>query len=162
MYLNIPTLRSTMLVDALCGAVLYAPPRPYIRMTKYGRHHRTLLDLAFFCRGQLFLKARGCHQIRLCRYSYMESVSTLPSYASLHFIWQELRDILSHQESCDCYHGVIPQCMQAAHVLKNDPQYQSNVCMKSNAKLGGTTGTVTVISLVPDSVIRALIINVEK
>lgn len=29
--------------------------------------------------------------------------------------------------------------MQAAHVRKSQPQYCSNVCMKLNAKLGGTT-----------------------
>ncbi|KAH8819457.1 eukaryotic translation initiation factor-like protein 2C 2 [Xylogone sp. PMI_703] len=39
----------------------------------------------------------------------------------------------------DCRFAVVSQMMQAAHVTKANPQYCSNVCMKVNAKLGGTT-----------------------
>jgi eukaryotic translation initiation factor 2C len=43
------------------------------------------------------------------------------------------------KKSCDCRWGVPSQVLQAAHVAKNNPQYISNVLMKVNAKLGGTT-----------------------
>ncbi|KAL3475026.1 Piwi domain-containing protein [Aspergillus californicus] len=43
------------------------------------------------------------------------------------------------KKSCDCRWGVPSQVLQAAHVVKNNPQYISNVLMKVNAKLGGTT-----------------------
>lgn len=43
------------------------------------------------------------------------------------------------KRSADCRYGVVSQCMQYAHVQKAQPQYMSNVCMKFNAKLGGTT-----------------------
>ncbi|KAL4991381.1 Piwi domain-containing protein [Aspergillus falconensis] len=43
------------------------------------------------------------------------------------------------KKSCDCRWGVPSQVMQSAHVAKNNPQYISNVLMKINAKLGGTT-----------------------
>ena len=43
------------------------------------------------------------------------------------------------KKSCDCRFGVVSQCMQNAHVLRAQAQYMSNVCMKFNAKLGGTT-----------------------
>ncbi|KAL8710468.1 MAG: hypothetical protein Q9220_004900 [cf. Caloplaca sp. 1 TL-2023] len=46
------------------------------------------------------------------------------------------------KKSCDCRYGVMSQCMVAPHVLKNNPQYHSNVLMKVNAKLGGTTARV--------------------
>ncbi|KAL9105736.1 MAG: hypothetical protein Q9227_009124 [Pyrenula ochraceoflavens] len=43
------------------------------------------------------------------------------------------------KKSCDCRYGVVSQVMQYAHVQKNNLQYISNVLMKFNAKLGGTT-----------------------
>ncbi|GAB7361269.1 hypothetical protein MBLNU230_g1329t1 [Neophaeotheca triangularis] len=43
------------------------------------------------------------------------------------------------KRSADCRYGVVSQCMQYAHVQKCQGQYISNVCMKFNAKLGGTT-----------------------
>lgn len=43
------------------------------------------------------------------------------------------------KKSCDCRYGVVSQCMQLTQVLKGNPQYYSNVLMKVNAKLGGTT-----------------------
>ena len=43
------------------------------------------------------------------------------------------------KKSSDCRFGIVSQCMQGVHVHKNNPQYHSNVCMKFNAKLGGTT-----------------------
>ncbi|KAJ1932560.1 hypothetical protein FBU59_006328, partial [Linderina macrospora] len=35
-------------------------------------------------------------------------------------------------------HGVQTQCMQSKHVQKANPQYCANLCLKINAKLGGT------------------------
>ncbi|KAI9798585.1 MAG: hypothetical protein M1833_004722 [Piccolia ochrophora] len=46
------------------------------------------------------------------------------------------------KKSCDCRFGVVSQCVQSAHVEKANTQYMSNVCMKFNAKLGGTTARV--------------------
>ncbi|MCJ1285782.1 hypothetical protein MMC26_005123 [Xylographa opegraphella] len=46
------------------------------------------------------------------------------------------------KRSCDCRYGVVSQCMQNAHVKRGQGQYISNVLMKFNAKLGGTTSKV--------------------
>ena len=43
------------------------------------------------------------------------------------------------KKSCDCRYGVVSQVMQLAQVLKGNGQYYSNVLMKVNAKLGGST-----------------------
>ncbi|TLD33673.1 hypothetical protein PspLS_00928, partial [Pyricularia sp. CBS 133598] len=43
------------------------------------------------------------------------------------------------KKSADCRYALVTQCMQAAHVRKNQAQYCSNVAMKVNAKLGGQT-----------------------
>ncbi|MCJ1471702.1 hypothetical protein MMC13_000342, partial [Lambiella insularis] len=43
------------------------------------------------------------------------------------------------KKSSDCRFGVVSQCMQNAHVRRAQGQYISNVLMKFNAKLGGTT-----------------------
>ena len=43
------------------------------------------------------------------------------------------------KKSCDCRYGVVSQVMQYTHVQRNSLQYISNVLMKFNAKLGGTT-----------------------
>ncbi|KAI9745991.1 MAG: hypothetical protein M1818_000672 [Claussenomyces sp. TS43310] len=43
------------------------------------------------------------------------------------------------KKSLDCRYGLVSQMMQSVHVQKAQPQYCSNVCMKLNAKLGGTT-----------------------
>ncbi|KAK4556352.1 Protein argonaute [Recurvomyces mirabilis] len=43
------------------------------------------------------------------------------------------------KRSAECRYGVVTQCMQYAHVQKCQGQYISNVCMKFNAKLGGST-----------------------
>jgi len=48
--------------------------------------------------------------------------------------------------------GVQSQVVQSAHVIKNFPQYSSNVAMKVNAKLGGTTSRT--ISRTPDAQLR--------
>lgn len=50
------------------------------------------------------------------------------------------------KKSADCRYGVVSQCVQPAHVVKCNDQYLSNVCMKVNAKLGGTTSQVKVSS----------------
>ena len=46
------------------------------------------------------------------------------------------------KKSLDCRFGVYSQCVQASNVVKNQGQYISNVLMKFNCKLGGTTCTV--------------------
>jgi eukaryotic translation initiation factor 2C len=43
------------------------------------------------------------------------------------------------KKSCDCRYGVVSQVMQLQQVLKGNGQYYSNVLMKVNAKLGGST-----------------------
>ena len=50
------------------------------------------------------------------------------------------------KKSCDCRYGVVSQCMQNAHVKRGQGQYISNVLMKFNAKLGGTTSKVGGVS----------------
>lgn len=50
------------------------------------------------------------------------------------------------KKSTDCRFGVVSQCIQGAHLMKNQQQYHSNVCMKINAKLGGTTCRVALVS----------------
>lgn len=39
-------------------------------------------------------------------------------------------------------YGHVSQCLAIAHVVKAQPQYCSNVCMKLNAKLGGATSRI--------------------
>ncbi|EPS44580.1 hypothetical protein H072_1419 [Dactylellina haptotyla CBS 200.50] len=41
--------------------------------------------------------------------------------------------------ACETQVGVVSQCLQSRHVEQAKGQYCSNVCMKVNAKLGGTT-----------------------
>ncbi|KAM3081262.1 Protein argonaute [Clarireedia jacksonii] len=43
------------------------------------------------------------------------------------------------KKNMECRFGMVSQMMNVAHVIKAQPQYCSNVCMKVNAKLGGTT-----------------------
>ncbi|KAM0324838.1 hypothetical protein ACHAQA_007804 [Verticillium albo-atrum] len=43
------------------------------------------------------------------------------------------------KKSADCRYGVLTQVVLSRHVEKNQGQYHSNVAMKVNAKLGGTT-----------------------
>lgn len=43
------------------------------------------------------------------------------------------------KKSCDIRFGVASQVLQGKHVQSASPQYISNVCMKVNAKLGGST-----------------------
>lgn len=50
------------------------------------------------------------------------------------------------KKSCDCRYGVMSQCVQASNVMKNAPQYCSNVLMKFNCKLGGTTCSIKAVS----------------
>ncbi|PLN80024.1 eukaryotic translation initiation factor 2c [Aspergillus taichungensis] len=57
------------------------------------------------------------------------------------------------KKSCDCRWGVPSQCLQAAHVAKANPQYISNVLMKVNAKLGGTTARI--VPKVKEATLRA-------
>ncbi|KAE9972193.1 hypothetical protein BLS_004152 [Venturia inaequalis] len=43
------------------------------------------------------------------------------------------------KKSCECRYGVVSQVLQSQHIAKCQDQYISNVCMKVNAKLGGST-----------------------
>jgi eukaryotic translation initiation factor 2C len=43
------------------------------------------------------------------------------------------------KKSCECRYGVVSQVLQSKHIVKCQDQYISNVCMKVNAKLGGST-----------------------
>ena len=43
------------------------------------------------------------------------------------------------KKSIDCRFDVMSQCMQIAHVIKNNSQYHFNVCMKFNVKLSEIT-----------------------
>ena len=43
------------------------------------------------------------------------------------------------KKSGECRFGLVTQMMNAAHVTKAQPQYCSNIAMKVNSKLGGTT-----------------------
>lgn len=52
------------------------------------------------------------------------------------------------KKSCDIRFGVASQVLQAKHVMSASPQYISNVCMKVNAKLGGSTSKA-VSQLIP-------------
>ena len=54
------------------------------------------------------------------------------------------------KKSADCRYGVVSQCIQGVQVSKNSPQYHSNVCMKFNAKLGGTTSRVSMVKFYSD------------
>ena len=42
----------------------------------------------------------------------------------------------------ECRFAMVSQMLNIAHVQRAQPQYCSNVCMKINAKLGGTTSRV--------------------
>ncbi|KAH8777302.1 eukaryotic translation initiation factor-like protein 2C 2 [Hyaloscypha finlandica] len=46
------------------------------------------------------------------------------------------------KKNTECRFAMVSQCVNVAHVQKAQPQYCSNVCMKVNAKLGGTTSKV--------------------
>ena len=50
------------------------------------------------------------------------------------------------KKSCEMRLGMVSQCMQASNVAKNQDQYISNVLMKFNCKLGGTTCKVKEVS----------------
>ena len=51
------------------------------------------------------------------------------------------------KKNCDCRWGIMSQCVQASSVVKNQPQYCSNVLMKFNCKLGGTTCAIKAVSV---------------
>ena len=61
------------------------------------------------------------------------------------------------KRNCDCRFGVMSQCVQSAHVMKNQPQYSSNVAMKFNCKLGGTTSALKSVSKSNSSFLALLI-----
>ena len=50
------------------------------------------------------------------------------------------------KKNCEIRLGMVSQCMQASNVAKNQAQYISNVLMKLNCKLGGTTCSIKEVS----------------
>jgi eukaryotic translation initiation factor 2C len=52
------------------------------------------------------------------------------------------------KKSCDCRYGVMSQMVLNTHVRKCQGQYISNVCLKVNAKLGGSTARAIPAALV--------------
>jgi eukaryotic translation initiation factor 2C len=50
------------------------------------------------------------------------------------------------KKSNEIRYGTFSQMMLVAHIKKAQPQYCSNVCMKLNAKLGGTTSLIAAVS----------------
>ena len=46
------------------------------------------------------------------------------------------------KKNCDCRWGIVSQVVLASNVVKNAPQYCSNVLMKFNCKIGGTTSAI--------------------
>ncbi|KAI9771459.1 MAG: hypothetical protein M1840_002079 [Geoglossum simile] len=46
------------------------------------------------------------------------------------------------KRTTDTVLGVVSQCCYIDHVIRNKPEYSSNVAMKFNAKLGGTTSAI--------------------
>lgn len=46
------------------------------------------------------------------------------------------------KKNCDIRWGVMSQCVLASNLVKNAPQYCSNVLMKFNCKMGGTTSAI--------------------
>ena len=61
------------------------------------------------------------------------------------------------KKNLDCRWGIMSQCVQASNVVKNQPQYISNVLTKFNCKMGGTTSTLKVAKFfnVPTMIIGA-------
>lgn len=58
-----------------------------------------------------------------------------------------LKDSDSHiynriKKNLECRWGILSQCVRAEKIINPQDQYCSNVCMKFNAKLGGTTSMV--------------------
>ncbi|EKD12356.1 piwi domain-containing protein [Drepanopeziza brunnea f. sp. 'multigermtubi' MB_m1] len=46
------------------------------------------------------------------------------------------------KKNSECRFALVSQCVNVVHVVKAQPQYCSNVAMKVNAKLGGTTSKI--------------------
>ena len=66
------------------------------------------------------------------------------------------------KKNCDCRFGVMSQCVQSANVVKNQPQYCSNVLMKFNCKLGGTTSALKAVFLKPLYIIYLLTCDIAN
>ena len=49
------------------------------------------------------------------------------------------------KKNADCRWGVMSQCVQASNVVKDQPQSCSDVLMKVNCKLGGTTCAIKAV-----------------
>ncbi|RDL32590.1 uncharacterized protein BP5553_09046 [Venustampulla echinocandica] len=73
------------------------------------------------------------------RYTIGNQVQAAPQ---IMFLILSTRDSFLYQRlkrGLECRFGLVSQMMNIVHVRKAQPQYCSNLCMKVNAKLGGTT-----------------------
>jgi eukaryotic translation initiation factor 2C len=77
--------------------------------------------------------------------AFMEIAKQNKRGTQLIFIVLRSKGIGSYErikKNADCRWGVLTQCVLGKHVVANQNQYHSNVCMKVNAKLGGTTSRI--------------------
>ncbi|KAK7415854.1 Protein argonaute [Neonectria magnoliae] len=71
-----------------------------------------------------------------------EQITKKTGYTQLLFCVMSKRNSGTYErlkKSADCRFGILTQVVLSNHVMKNNGQYHSNVCMKVNAKLGGAT-----------------------
>lgn len=75
-------------------------------------------------------------------YAHQEIITKTKGYTQLLFVVISRKNSGTYErlkKSADCRFGILTQVVLAPHVMKNNGQYHSNVCMKVNAKLGGAT-----------------------
>ncbi|KAF7547263.1 hypothetical protein G7046_g9055 [Stylonectria norvegica] len=71
-----------------------------------------------------------------------EQVKRVHGYTQLLFVVVSAKNSGNYErikKSADCRFGILTQVVVLSHVMKNNGQYHSNVCMKVNAKMGGAT-----------------------
>ncbi|KAF4967182.1 hypothetical protein FZEAL_10568 [Fusarium zealandicum] len=71
-----------------------------------------------------------------------EEITRKKGYTQLLFVVVSKKNSGTYErlkKSADCRFGILTQVVLGSHVMKNNGQYHSNVCMKVNAKLGGST-----------------------
>lgn len=65
------------------------------------------------------------------------------------------------KKNADCRFAVLTQCVASGHVTKNNMQYHSNLSMKVNAKLGGTTSRILTSPGQPHFKARTMVLGVD-
>ncbi|KAM5355683.1 hypothetical protein ACJ41O_002329 [Fusarium nematophilum] len=71
-----------------------------------------------------------------------EQITRAKGYTQLLFVVVSKKNSGTYErlkKSADCRFGILTQVVLGSHVMKNNGQYHSNVCMKVNAKMGGAT-----------------------